>query len=201
MKVTSDTKKNWQFAYHMNKLKYVKRAVSGEPGRAENAAEHSWSVALMCWLLARSLEREFKRKIDTTKLLKMSLMHDLVEIEVGDASIFDAKDRAAKEKKEPAAARKLFAKLDPKLQKEFTKLWEEFEALKTLEAKIVRGMDKLSGMTQRMETGEGWNGLGSHGTATKLDSLLLDKLTFSTTLLSYYEEQKKIAIKKKMLLP
>ncbi len=186
-----------KFIWDTNKLKDVNRAVNGSVGRLENAAEHSWSVGMMCWLLAGTLEKEFGKKLDLNKMIKMALMHDLVEIVVGDASIFDPVLRKKKEAKEDKAARKFFSTLPPALKKEFTSLWTEFEALKTLEAKTVRAMDKISGVIQRMITKQAWHDV--KGTTSHLDSLLADKLVFSQTLMNYYEELKKEAVKKRMI--
>lgn len=63
------------------RLREVERNNNATPERKESVAEHSWHLALITWVLHREFERELGHTLDLEKMLKMCLMHDLVEIE------------------------------------------------------------------------------------------------------------------------
>lgn len=176
----------------INKLKQVKRHCNASVDRAENTAEHVWSVAMYVWILHAEFEKEFDQNIDVHHMIKMSLMHDLVEIETGDVSIWDKEKRAKQEQNDQDMSQKVFTAFTPELSHEFTMLWDELTANATLEARIVNGLDRLSPTIQRLITGQGWKSIPV--TTRDLDALLMPKIIFSKTLVNLYNKIKEEAL-------
>jgi len=142
------------FILEADKLKGVLRRtfVPGQD-RCENSAEHSWQVALMAWILAEHAQRP----VDICKVIKMMLVHDLVEIDAGDTYVYDAAAHANKAEREQKAADRLFGLLPEDQAREFRALWEEFEERSTMEAKFARGLDRLMPMLHNYHTqGRSW---------------------------------------------
>ncbi|MBC5772614.1 HD domain-containing protein [Pontibacter sp. KCTC 32443] len=111
-------------------------------GRQESVAEHTWRMALMAVLLEPYLDEE----VDTAHMLKMILVHDLVEIEAGDVPAFQVmteEAKAIKLQKELTAIESLREKLGIGIGQHVYELWHEFEAKATYEAKVANALDKL----------------------------------------------------------
>jgi putative hydrolase of HD superfamily len=133
-------------------LKSVNRRVYCSGGRPENSAEHSWHLALFVLLM-----HEEVKDADLCRMLKMALVHDIVEIEAGDTFEFNAEHKQTQQHREQLAAKRIFAQLPPDLEVEFADLFEEFDAGQTREAKIVRSLDKLQAVIQNVcSDGKGW---------------------------------------------
>ena len=133
-------KKQIEFAVTVDKMKEVLRrnlVVSGE--RRENDAEHSWHLALMAMLL----EEYSAEKVNIEKVLKIALVHDLVEVYAGDTFAYDEKGYEDKEERERAAADKLFGSLEGEQSAEIRALWDEFEAIETSESKYANAIDRI----------------------------------------------------------
>ncbi len=145
-----------QFAFlrEIEKLKSVTRANRTLDGRQENSAEHSWHVALMALVLAEYAES----KIDLLKVVKMLLIHDLVEIEAGDTWLF-AEDQRNKFANEAQAARHLYAKLPDPQQQEYLLLWHEFEERVTVEAQFAAAIDGIQPLLNHLLTGNSADGV------------------------------------------
>ncbi len=125
-------------------------------GRQESVAEHSWRLALMVLLL----EPELDRPLDLLKALKMALIHDLVEAEVGDIPVFDlnADKKQAKAVAELQAMQNIALQLNSPLGEELLLLWQEFELQHSYEAKVVYALDKLECKLQHIEADiDTWN--------------------------------------------
>ena len=110
--------------------------------RRENSAEHSWHFALM----AMTLVEHSKEPIDVLKVLKIGLIHDLVEIDAGDSFVYSAEAMSGKEQREQKAADRIFGLLPEDQAVEFRALWDEFEEQKTPEARFAAAIDRLCGM-------------------------------------------------------
>lgn len=133
-------KKQLDFLLEIDKVKNILRMTSIADGsRRENDAEHSWSLAMMVFLFAEYMEEE----IDLLKVVKMVLIHDVIEIYAGDTFCFDAVAMVDKEERELASADKIFGLLDKDQELEFRSLWEEFEACETREAEYAAMLDRL----------------------------------------------------------
>ena len=127
------------------RLKFELRHSWLSSGRQESVAEHSWQMALMALLMHRHLEQP----VDIEKTLKMILVHDLVEAEVGDVPFFDTGERKRlKAAREQEAIGKIRAALDPATGQEIYDLWQEYEAKATVEARFATALDHLEVQVQ-----------------------------------------------------
>ena len=121
-----------RFVVEIDKLKRITRQTYlMDRSRKENSAEHSWHIALMAVLLS---EYAVPPGLDLFKVVRMALVHDLVEIDAGDALVYDQEARAAKVQAEARAAERIFALLPADQGGELRALWEEFEARRTAPA-------------------------------------------------------------------
>lgn len=137
--------KQISFIKEIDKLKYITRKTKlFESDRHENDAEHSWHLAMMVLVLAE----HSNEPIDVLKVLKMVLVHDIVEIDAGDTFLFDTKKNHSNTEEELKAAKRIFGLLPEKQAKEFITIWEEFEAFETPEAKFARTVDHFEPMLQ-----------------------------------------------------
>jgi putative hydrolase of HD superfamily len=129
------------FLSEIEKLKVVYRQNSVINGtRAENSAEHSWHIAIMAMLL---LDHSDAHNIDILKVMKMLLIHDIVEIDHGDVFLYDKKGNETKDQNERLTARRIFGLLPDDDAKEYMDLWEEFERRDTQESKYATSIDGL----------------------------------------------------------
>ena len=132
------------FLLTCDRLKLVTRTTRLHDGsRAENSAEHSWHLAL----LALTLGEYAPAGTDVGHVIRLLLVHDLVEIGAGDLH-FDAgaEAKAMQVKAEEQAAAQLFGLLPAPQSAEFRALWDEFEAQQTAEARFARALDALQPM-------------------------------------------------------
>lgn len=147
--------KQIQFITEIDKLKQIFRqnAVIGTT-KNENDAEHSWHMAIMAVLLS---EYSGKKDLDMLQVVKMILIHDLVEIDAGDTFCYDEKGYEDKEEREQIAAKRLFSILPYDQAKEVFELWREFETQNTPEAKFAACMDRLQPLILNYNTkGHTW---------------------------------------------
>ncbi len=137
------------FIEELDKLKQVlRRNLVMDESRNENSAEHSWHVALMSMILAEYAPGP----IDRHKILKMLLLHDVIEIKAGDTFCYDAEGNRDKEERERRAADELFTMLPVDLGGEFRALWDEFEAAETEEARFANALDRFHTLLQNINT-------------------------------------------------
>ena len=122
-----------------------------DDSRFENSAEHSWHVMLYALVLAEHAADA----IDIPRVLKMLLLHDIVEIDAGDAPIHGNVDHAAKAAAEEAAAERLFGLLPDDLRHEFNALWREFEAGETADSRFAKAIDRMPTPITNLELGGG----------------------------------------------
>ncbi len=132
------------FLIEAEKLKSVYRATPLADGsRPENSAEHSWTLALYALVLAD----QAKPGVDVNRAIRMLLLHDLVEIDVGDVPIHSqggtAHDSAATQAAEAAAAKRLFGLLPKDIGDDLRAAWQEFEANETATAQYAKSLDRV----------------------------------------------------------
>lgn len=140
------------FLQEVDQLKLVLRQSRLMDGsRRENSAEHSWHVALAALILAP----QANGAVDVGRVIKMLLIHDIVEIDAGDTFAYDPQGRLDQAAREAAAAQRLFGLLPPAQQEEVQHLWEEFEARITPEAKFAHAVDRLIPVLQNYAIGGG----------------------------------------------
>jgi putative hydrolase of HD superfamily len=133
------------FLVEADRLKSItRRTPLVDKSRLENSAEHSWHLALAAVVL-----REYvSQPIDVLRVLELVTVHDLVEIDAGDAFAYDAAAQSAKAERELAAADRLFTLLPDDQAGYVRALWEEFEAQATMEARFANALDRLQPLLQ-----------------------------------------------------
>ena len=129
------------FLVEVDKMKSVLRqTLLADKSRQENDAEHSWHFALMAMILHEYADRT---KVDLARVLKMALVHDLIEIYAGDTFAYDDIGNESKEDREALAAKKLFLMLPQDQGCEIKSLWLEFDQMETMDAKYAAAIDRL----------------------------------------------------------
>ena len=129
-----------EFIVAVDRLKQVfRRSRLTDDSRWENDAEHSWHLALMAVVLREHAAEE----VDLCKVLTMHLIHDLVEIDAGDTFAYDEEANVGREEREAAAAERIFGLLPAGQGDSLRRLWEEFEARETPEARYAAALDRL----------------------------------------------------------
>ncbi|WP_158133400.1 HD domain-containing protein [Vibrio navarrensis] len=139
----------------LDRLKSVLRRtrVKSADKRLENSAEHSWHVALMALLFAEHANEP----VDISRVVKMLLLHDVVEIDAGDTFVYDAAASEQQAEKELAAAQRLFGMLPDDQRDELSALWHEFEEAQSAEAKFAKALDRLIPMLLNFHNqGQSW---------------------------------------------
>lgn len=140
------------FLIEIEKLKQVLRRTGPiGAGRRENSAEHSWHVAMAALVLAEYANEP----IDVARVVRMALVHDIIEIDAGDTFAYDAVGYLDKADREKAAADRIFALLPPPQDAELRTLWDEFEACTTPEARFANAMDRLLPVLQNYHNNGG----------------------------------------------
>jgi putative hydrolase of HD superfamily len=147
-----------QFAFlnEADRLKSVLRATTLVDGsRPENSGEHSWHLALYALILADQAGPEVK--ID--RVIRMLLIHDLVEIDVGDVPIHSqngqAHASAATQAAESQAADRIFGLLPKDLGNDLRALWEEFEAAESPDSRFAKSLDRVQPVMANLMSGGG----------------------------------------------
>ena len=142
------------FILELDTLKSVlRRSYLLNSTRRENSAEHSWHLSAMALVLAEHANAD----TDQLRVLKMLLVHDIVEIDSGDTYIYDAAGNETKAAREQQAAQRIFGLLPPDQSAELSALWQEFEARETPEAKFAAALDRLMPLLHNYHTeGRSW---------------------------------------------
>ncbi len=147
-----------QFAFlnEADRLKSVLRATTLVDGsRPENSGEHSWHLALYALILADQAEPQ----VDLNRVIKMLLIHDLVEIDVGDVPIHSANGQAHgstdTQLAEARAAERIFGLLPSDLGGELKALWEEFEAAQSPDSVFAKSLDRVQPVMANLKSGGG----------------------------------------------
>lgn len=150
-----------QFIVEVDKLKTVLRLsylIGGS--RRENSGEHSWHLTVLALILAEHANE----KIDLLRVLKMLIIHDIVEIDAGDTSVYDKAGYLTKAAREIEAADRIFNLLPPDQAAELRALWDEFELRESSEAKFAATLDRLIPILQNYHNkGKSWREHGVTG--------------------------------------
>ena len=140
------------FLKEADKLKSVLRASRLIDGsRRENSAEHSWHIMLYAMVLGEHAGPE----VSVARVLRMLLLHDIVEIDAGDAPIHGTVDHAAMAAKEEAAAERLFRLLPEDQAQEYLEIWREFEAAESPDARFAKAIDRVQTPIANLANGGG----------------------------------------------
>lgn len=141
-----------QFIVEIDKLKLIlRRTVLIDRSRRENSAEHSWHLAMM----ASTLSEYAEPGTDLLRVLKMLLVHDIVEIDADDTFCYDADANLDKAEREERAATRIFGLLPEDQSAELWALWREFEAQESAEAQFATVLDRLQPFLHNCHTGGG----------------------------------------------
>ena len=145
-----------QFAFLLecDRLKEVfRQSLNSQSRRRENDAEHSWAICLF----AITLAEHSNVPVDVLRIIKMLLVHDLVEIDAGDTFAYDTAAMRDQHEREARAADRIFGLLPADQALQFRALWDEFEARQTAEARFAHSVDRLQAMLLNcVSQGESW---------------------------------------------
>lgn len=134
----------WEIMHTAEKLKDVTRHSYTSGGRHESVAEHSWRLALMAFFL-----RDAFPEVDTDRLIRMCLIHDLGEVFTGDIPSF--LKNAEDEQQEEALLHRWVASLPAPYASEMAALYQEMQAQQTPEARIYKALDNMEAVLQHNE--------------------------------------------------
>lgn len=159
--ISDRLKKQLDFMLELDRMKNLYRQTYVlHEDRKENDAEHSWHIAVMAFLLAEYADSE----IDTFRVMKMLLIHDVVEIDAGDTYCYDEEGYKTKSDREEKSAQRIFGLLPDDQKQEFYGLWREFEDGKTNEAKFAGVLDRLQPiLLNYSKDGLSWREHGIYG--------------------------------------
>ncbi|MBS9928843.1 HD domain-containing protein [Vibrio alginolyticus] len=163
----------------LDKLKSILRRtrVKSAEGRLENSGEHSWHVALMAILM----EEHANAPVDICRVMKMLLIHDVVEIDAGDTFVYDTAASQEQAEKEIRAAERLFGMLSSDQEQELLALWHEFEAAQTDDAKYAKALDRLIPMLLNYHNnGQSWK---EHGVSREQALTINKRIEFGSVTL------------------
>lgn len=148
--MTERLRRRLEFFLETDRMKYViRRTPVGNVSRKENDAEHSFSLAL----LAMVLEEYADDNVSIDRVIRMALVHDLIEIYAGDTYVYDQAAMETKAAREDDAARKLFGMLPREQGKEYEALWREFDAEETPDARFAACLDHFQPLLMNYYTG------------------------------------------------
>ena len=144
-----------EFMLEIDKLKHIlRRTILTDRSRRENSAEHSWHIAMAVFLFSEYAQDQ---NIDWYRVIKILLVHDLVEIDAGDTYCYDHQSRKDQAQREQKAAERIFKILPLDQSRSFRELWDEFENRKTPESKYANALDRLQPFLQNYATkGQIW---------------------------------------------
>lgn len=148
--MNKDLTKILDFTIELEKLKTVTRMNKTVDNRQENSAEHSWHAAFV----AETFSKFYPKALDTNKVIKMLLIHDVGEINVGDTFLYDEVGKSSSFSKERTSLENTLLNLDKDLKKKYIKLWEEFEIGHSEEAKFARIVDAILPLINHYVTGD-----------------------------------------------
>ena len=150
--MNKDLLKIFDFLHQVENFKSTLRIPVTKSGRQESAAEHTWRVSLMAFLVAE----EFNLDINIFHATKIAIVHDLAECITGDYCSYDVfigkLSKTKKEKEEKEAMKKLQKTLSEKSGDMIYNLWKEYENQKTKEAKYIKALERIETLTQFIET-------------------------------------------------
>ncbi|MTH66278.1 HD domain-containing protein [Paracoccus shanxieyensis] len=144
------------FLAEADRLKSVYRASElCDASRKENSAEHSWHLALYALIMSPFATAE----VQIGRVIRMLILHDLVEIDTGDVPIHAqggaAHHSAGQMAAEDAAADRLFGMLPAALGQDLRALWAEFEANESADAVFAKSLDRAQPVMQNIASGGG----------------------------------------------
>lgn len=151
MQITA-LEKQLSFLKEIDRLKtVVRQSPLLDKSRKENSAEHSWHLAVYALLLSEYASGP----VNTNRVIQMLLLHDVVEIDVGDFPIHGGSSSELQAEQESRAAQRLFGLLPQQQGDELLALWQEFERAETEDAKFAKALDRFQPLLINICTGGG----------------------------------------------
>ena len=159
------------FLIAVDGLKHVlRRTYLPDSDRRENSAEHSWHLAMAALVLAEHRAAP----VDVGHVLRLALVHDIVEIDAGDTFFYDAAGTLDKAEREQRAAERIFGLLPLDQAAEMRALWDEFEARATAEARLAYALDRFMPLLHNYLTeGRPWR---QHGVSSEQVTAMTDHI-------------------------
>jgi putative hydrolases of HD superfamily len=150
-----------EFLLEIDRLKHtLRQTILLDRSRQENSVEHSWHIAMSAMIFA---EYATIRDVDLERVIRMLLLHDLVEIHAGDTYCYDEQAAIDQHARENQAAERIFGLLPADQTRDFKQLWEEFEDARTPEARFAHAMDRFQAFLHNYYTqGKMWRHHGIH---------------------------------------
>jgi len=134
-------KRQVEFLLEIDRLKHIfRQTILLDRSRHENSAEHSWHISLSAMIFSEYAD---SRGVDLGRVIRMLLLHDLVEIDAGDTYCYDDQAGMDQHEREQRAAERIFGLLPADQAQDFRKLWDEFEDAETPEARYAHAMDRF----------------------------------------------------------
>lgn len=175
-----------EFAIETDKMKSIFRRSSIFGGtRRENDAEHSYHISLM----ALAFEKYAPEGVDLLRVLKMLIVHDVVEIYAGDTFAYDKNANTTKKERESAAADKIFSMIEH--GGELRALWEEFDRMETVDALYAVSLDRLEPfLANCLNKGDTWfaGGVGKEAILRRMEPIKRGIPALWPTILALIEE-------------
>lgn len=148
----NDLERRLAFLCEVDRLKsVVRQSPILDRSRRENSAEHSWHLAIYALLLQSYADEG----IDPARVIAMLLIHDIVEVDVGDSPIHQSRPGTSQSELEAAAAVRLFGLVPADDGQALLGLWREFEAGETADARFAKALDRAQPLIANVNTGGG----------------------------------------------
>jgi len=145
----SNLERQLSFLREIDRLKsVVRKSPLIDQSRRENSAEHSWHLAMYALVLSEYAAEP----VDVLRVVKMLLIHDIVEIDAGDVPFHVPSTHAGQAEREQLAAERIFALLPGDQATELRTLWFEFEAGQSSDAKFAKALDRFQPMVHNAAT-------------------------------------------------
>lgn len=148
-------KRQVEFLLEIDRLKHIfRQTILLDRSRHENSVEHSWHIAMSVMIFAEYADTT---SADMGRVIRMLLLHDLVEIDAGDTYCYDEQAGVGQHERERRAADRIFGLLPPEQARDFRQLWDEFEDARTPEARYAHAMDRFQAFLHNYFTqGQMW---------------------------------------------
>lgn len=193
----SDIEKALVFIHEIDQFKNIERSIDITPNyRPETDAEHTWHVAMMVWVLAPYYEQPINLEV----ALRMTLIHDLPEIDTGDTLAFDYAARIGKAEREQTAMVRIMSLLPRSTAEDLHQTWLDYEKKASPEAKFVNGVEKLQPIIQNLiSNGSTWQ--KHHITAEQLVENKMPHITHSPFLTALFDRLYQEALSRNLFYP
>lgn len=168
----------------MHKFRSIERSLLVRNSeRSENDVEHSYSLAMLAWYLNET----YQINLDSDKLFKYALAHDLVEVYAGDTYFYHNNDQVLKDKlqKELEAAHKIKEEFPDFL--ELHKIIEQYESRADAESKFIYALDKMEPVLNiYLDKGRTWR--KNNVTLEMLETAKTSKVSIDPTINKIFKE-------------